>query len=279
MNESLRDFVKDIKNLPTIPLVASEILNLFNDDALSLEKLETIIERDPAISAKILSVSNSAFFGFHVTTDALSSAMMRIGFSIVKNVALAISLMTILDDGKRGKAFDYKRIFNHSVSVGFTASLISKNLKLKITDEPLMIGMLHDLGYLVLNRYYPEKYEEVLFAFEKEKTLLDSEKKVLGFTHTDIGMWLAEEWKLPDSVQDVNLFHHTPSAAKRNGKQVALIHIADYLTAKNIISPIEEDPNFPLDPYSLEILGISNNDLKDLEESLGGMPFDDEIFK
>jgi len=142
-----------------------------------------------------------------------------------------------------------------------------------------MIGMLHDLGYLVLNRYFPEKYEDVLKAFKQEKTLLDAEKKVLDFTHADIGMWFAEEWKLPDIVQDVNLFHHTPSLAKRNEKQVALIHIADYLTAKNIISPTEIYPNYSLDPYALKILGISENDLKDLEETLGGIPFDDEIFK
>jgi HD-like signal output (HDOD) protein len=279
MNESLRDLIKNIKNLPTIPVIAQEVLNLLNDEMLSLEKLESIVERDPAISAKVLSVANSAFFGFQVTTNALGSAMMRIGFNIVKNITLAISLMTMLDDGKRGKAFDYKRIFNHSVSVGFTARLLSKNLKLQLGDDPLMIGMLHDLGYLVLNRYFPEKYEEVLIAFEQEKSLLDAERKVLDFTHADIGMWFAEEWKLPDVVQDVNLFHHTPSIAKRNDKQVALIHIADYLTAKNIISPTEKDPNYSLDPYALKILGISENDLKDLEESLGGIPFDDEIFK
>jgi HD-like signal output (HDOD) protein len=279
MNESLKDLIKNIKNLPTIPVIAQEVLNLLNDEMLSLEKLESIVERDPAISAKVLSVANSAFFGFQVTTNALGSAMMRIGFNIVKNITLAISLMTMLDDGKRGKAFDYKRIFNHSVSVGFTARLLSKNLKLQLGDDPLMIGMLHDLGYLVLNRYFPEKYEEVLIAFEQEKSLLDAERKVLDFTHADIGMWFAEEWKLPDVVQDVNLFHHTPSIAKRNEKQVSLIHIADYLTAKNIISPTEKDPNYSLDPYSLKILGISENDLNNLEESLGGVPFDDEIFK
>jgi HD-like signal output (HDOD) protein len=279
VNESLKDLIKNIKNLPTIPFIAQEVLNLLNDDMLSLDKLEGIIERDPAISAKVLSVANSAFFGFQVTSDALGSAMMRIGFNNVKNIALAISLMTILDDGQRGKAFDYKKIFNHSVSVGFTARILTKNLKIRISDESLMIGTLHDLGYLVLNRYFPEKYEEVLFAFEKEQNLLDAEKKVLGFTHAEIGMWFAEEWKLPDIVQDVNLFHHTPSLAKRNEKHVAVIHIADYLTAKNIVSPIEKDPNYPLDPHSLKILGISENDLKNLEESLGGVPFDDEIFK
>ena len=279
MNETLKEMVKNIKNLPTLPAIAQEVLNLLNDNKLSIERLEVIIERDPAISAKILSVANSAFFGFQVSSDALGSAMMRIGFNNVKNIALAISLMTILDDGKRGRAFDYKKIFNHSVSVGFTARLLCKNLKLKMNDDCLMIGMLHDLGYLVLNRYFPEKYEEVLFEFEKGLPLLDAEKKVLDFTHADMGMWLAEGWKLPDIVQDVNLFHHTPSLANRNQKHVAAVHIADYLTSKNIISPIEKDPGYPLDPSALKILGISENDLKEMEESLGGVPFDDEIFK
>lgn len=279
MNESLRTFVKNIKNLPTIPIIAQEVLDLLNDNMLSVDRLETIVQKDPAISAKILSVANSAFFGFQVTTDALGHAMMRIGFNNVKNIALGISLMTILDDGKRGKAFDYQKIFNHSVAVGFTARLLSRNLKLNTAEESLMSGMLHDLGYLVLNRYFPEKYEEVLNAFQKEKSLLDAEKKVLDFTHADIGMWLAEEWKLPDIVLDTNLFHHAPSLAKRNEKHIAMIHIADYLTAKNIMSPTEKDPNYPLDPASLEILGISETRLKDLEESLGGVPFSDEIFK
>jgi putative nucleotidyltransferase with HDIG domain len=149
----------------------------------------------------------------------IKQAMMRIGFNNVKNIALGISLMTILDDGKRGKAFDYQKIFNHSVAVGFNARLLSGNLKLKITEEALMMGMLHDLGYLALNRYFPEIFDEILYAFEKEKTLLDAERKVLNFTHADIGMWLSEEWKLPDIIIDTNLYHHTPSLAKRNVKQ------------------------------------------------------------
>lgn len=279
MNESVKAFVKNIKNLPTIPVIAQEVLGRLSDDMLSVDKLEDIIEKDPAISAKILSVANSAFFGFQISTDALGSAIMRIGFNNVKNIALGISLITILDDGKRGKAFDYKRIFNHSVAVGFTGRLLARNLKLDNAEEALMIGMLHDLGYMVLSRYFPEKYEDVLFTFNEGKSLLDAENQVLGFTHSDMGYWLAEEWKLPDIILDVNLYHHCPSSSTRNEKSIAVIHVADYLTAMNIMSPVENDPAYPLDPSSLEILGISEAELKDMEDSLGGVPFSDEIFK
>jgi len=279
MNESLISFVKGIKNLPTIPLIAQKILGLLGDNQLSVDKIEGIIEKDPAISAKILSVANSAFFGFQVSSDLLRNAIMRIGFDNVKNIAIGISLMTILDDGKRGKAFDYRRVFNHSIAVGFTSRLISKKMKLDNADDALMNGMLHDLGYLVLSGYSQEAYREVLYTFEEGTPLLDAEKEVLHFTHSEVGSWLAEEWKLPEIIMDINMFHHAPSLAQRNSRQVAAIHIADYLTSRNIMGPTEKDPKYPLDLSSLEILGISEKDLKDMEESIGGVPFDDGIFK
>jgi len=278
MSDSLRSYIKDIKNFPSIPLIAQKILGLLGDNNLSVDSLEDVVEKDPAISAKILSVANSAFFGFQISTDFLSNAIMRIGFNNVKNIALGISLMTILDDGKRGSSLDYRKIFNHSVAVGFTARLISSNLKLDNADA-LLYGILHDLGYMVLNRYSPERYQEVLYELDDGRPLLEAEQAAFQFTHADIGSWLAEEWKLPEIIQDINTFHHFPHLAKRNPRPVAVIHIADYLTTKNIMSPFEKDPDYPLDLSSLEILGISENELKDMEESIGGVPFSDEIFK
>lgn len=114
---------------------------------------------------------------------------------------------------------------------------------------------------------------------EYGERLLAAEQKAFQFTHADIGSWIAEEWKLPEAIRDINMFHHTPHLAKRSTKQVAAIHIADYLTARNTMSPIEKDPNYHLDLSSLEMLGISEKDLRDMEESVAGVSFSDEIFK
>ena len=90
----------------------------------------------------------------------------------------------------------------------------------------------------------------------------------IQYTHADIGFWLAEKWKLSDTILDTILYHHTPSLAKRNEKHVGIVHIADYITAKNIYSPIDKESGYPLDQSSLDILSISDNDLKDIEQSL-----------
>jgi putative nucleotidyltransferase with HDIG domain len=273
MSESLKLYVQKITKLPTIPIIAQEILNLVDNDLISVSKLEKIVENDPAISAKILSVANSAFFGLKEPTSTLSNAIMRVGFSSVRNIALGISLMTVLGDEKKKKVFDYQRIFNHSVSVGFVASLLCKHLKLDIAEEVLMHGMLHDIGYLVLNRYFFESYLKVLNTFEQGNSILEAEKTVLDFTHAEIGNWLAEKWKLPAAILDTTIYHHTPSLAKNNFKLVAITHIADYLTTKNILGPFEKDPDYPFDYSSLDALGISENRLKDLEEKLAGNSF------
>jgi len=266
MSDSLKQYVQQITQLPTIPVIAQEILKLVHDEFTSVDKLDNIIENDPPITAKILSVANSAFFGYKTTTRTIHDAILRIGFNNVKDVALGVSLMTVFEEDEcRVRAFDYQRIFNHSVTVGAVAQLISKDLKMKFTEDIFMNGILHDLGYLVLNKYFPDTYMQVLGLFEKGKNLLEAEKEVFDFTHAEIGAWLAEKWNLPEGVLETILYHHNPSLAKKNLEHAAVIHIADYIVSRGIFTVIKDNPNYPLDSSSLGILGISEDYLKKVE--------------
>jgi putative nucleotidyltransferase with HDIG domain len=267
MNESLQKYVRNIEKIPTLPVIAQEILSFVNNDTVSVGKIERVVENDPAISAKILSVANSAYFGVKARTNTLDSAIMRIGFGNVKSIALGISLMTVLQEGS-GNVFDYRRIYNHSVTVGFVARLFSKKLKLDFADDILTGGILHDLGYLVLNRYFPDIYKTVIGSFNTEGSLLAAEEKILDFNHAEIGHWLAEQWKLPSHVLDVVRYHHEPSHAKRSVKRAAVIHIADFITTKYIMSPTVKDPNYPFDSSSLDTLSITQEDLRAFQEEM-----------
>jgi putative nucleotidyltransferase with HDIG domain len=268
MNEALKQYVQNITKLPTIPVTAQEIMRMIGDENATVDKLEKIISNDPAISAKILSVANSAFFGVGVKTNKLSNAIMRIGFNNVKNIALGISLMTVLGSRDADKPFDYQRLFNHSVTVGFTARLIAKEVGVSAGEEIIMNGLLHDIGYLVLNRFFPGNYKKVMDLFRQQGSLLDAEKKVLEFDHCEIGLWLAEKWGLPGGVCDAVAFHHSPSSATRHKKMVSVIHLADYLVSKRLMSPVMLDPGYPLDGSSFEILGITEDGYNEIESDL-----------
>ncbi len=275
MNDSLKKHVQKITKLPTLPVIAQDILRLIDAELLSVEKLESIVQNDPAITGKVLSVANSSYFGTSAPTKTLSNAIMRIGFSNVKNIALGVSLMSIMKGEKAGNVFDYQQLFNHSVSVGFVARVIAKDLKLKFAEEMLMDGLLHDLGYLVMNKFFVDTYKEVISLFEKDTPILEAEMKVLDFTHADIGAWLAEQWKLPGSIRNSVMYHHRPSEATKNHRRVAVIHVADFLTTRSVMGPTQIDPKYPLDHSSLELLGISEGDLADIESRVSGGVYSD----
>lgn len=273
MGNTFKSNLQKIEKLPTLPETAHHIMNLTNDPLLSIDELKNIVERDPAISARIISVANSAFFGASVRTNMLDDAIVRIGINNVKSIAIGISVLTLFGESK--VTSDYKRLFNHSVIVGLTARSLAKKFRTIIGENILLDGLLHDLGYLVLNSYFPEVYQNMLDSFQCSRSLLDAEKNILGYSHAEIGFWLAGQWSLPYTVLDTILYHHTPSLSKNNAKRVAIIHIADYIVSKDILSPFEKDPNYSLDQDSCAILGISDNDFKDME---GTVKFTDEIF-
>ncbi len=262
-NESLKVFVQKIPSLPTLPVIAQEILMLLDDDLVSVGKLESIIENDPAISVRVLSLANSAFWGFH-PVKTLRDAIFRIGFNSVKYLAAGVSLMTLFDSGKHRRR-DYQKVFNHSVGTGFIAKLLSRELRTAIPEEILIHGMLHDIGILVLNRYFQPSYTKVTDLVYKGTPLIEAEREVMDFTHAEIGSWLVEEWNLPVGIVFTTLYHHEPALSKKYIKQAAIVHLADFLTTRFVLGPIEQDPRYPFDPGCLETLGLSENDLGSFE--------------
>jgi len=276
MADILKRYVQRIKELPTLPAIAHKILVVTNDPLLSIDDLMDIVEIDPAITAKILKVANSAFFGYPVRTTKLDDAIMRIGVNNVKSIAVGIAVLSFLGDSK--KSHNYSKLFHHSVCVGLTSQFIAGNLRLNFADDILIDGLLHDLGYLALYKYFPEIYSEILTSLKNGKPLLDAEKEILSYSHTDVGFWLADQWNLPSSVVDAVLYHHVPSLSRRNSKRSAIVHIADYISAQKMqFSPVENAPYYPLDHNAFDILSISDDDLKDMEESISNIPFSDEI--
>ncbi|MBL7049375.1 MAG: HDOD domain-containing protein [Nitrospira sp.] len=260
MNIQLKKHVQSISKLPTLPIVAQQILRLVDDELVSAESLEEIVIRDPVIASKIMGVANSAFYGFGSETSKIDNAIMRIGFSNVRNIALGISLMTFLDDSHTGGPIDYKTVFRHSVVVGSLAQKICSMLKLKNGSEMFINGIIHDIGYLVLAKYFPDIYSKVITCMQAESiSLIEAEKRILGYAHYDIGAWLLNEWGLPESIINTTQYHHYPLESKGNRQHAALIHIADHLVYLNNIFPVNDRSDYPFEPEALVLLDITED--------------------
>ncbi len=265
MNDSLRLLVQKITKLPTIPGIAHKILSVISHDSSSAGKLEQIIRKDPVTTAKILSLSNSAFFGLGGSTSTIKKAIIRIGLLNVKNIAIGIAMMTVLETKGSRKFLNFEQIFQHSLAVSMTSDYLGKFLKIDGIDDISLSGILHDIGFLILDSYFPEISQKIMEEFRIQKNLYQAEMSASGVTHAEIGAWLADKWKLPDQIINTVLYHHSPSAAKSHIEQTALIHLADYIVTRSFVGVTAESANFPLDRTALEILSIKEEEFGEME--------------
>ncbi len=275
MNDSLKLSVQKITKLPTLPAVAREVLDLASDDLLAIDRLETLIENDPPIASKILSVSNSAFFGVGEPSTSIASAIVRIGFNNVKDIAISTALLSFLGNKNHNCPIEPKRIFEHSVAVGIIAKLLSCKFGLFEPEEMFVCGLLHDIGIFVLNSYFSEDYRTVIAKLDNGTTLSEAENEVLGFTHPTIGIWLADKWKLPAFICSSIQFHHEPSSA-RDG-HVSLIHLADCIACRNQYRSTEKVTHTVPDDSIFDTLNISRADLFTIEGSVKSQIFAEGI--
>jgi len=252
MDDSLRLFVQRIRKIPTLSVIAQEVLNLTSNDSVSIAKLEGVIEHDPPIASRILSVSNSAFFGTQAPNTTVSNAIVRIGFDNVRNIAFGVALLTMFSDGEPRRPIETKRIIKHSLAVGIIAKVLAGHFGFCDRDEVFVCGMLHDLGILVMNSHFGDRYSRVVDELRAEKSLLAAERKVLGFTHPEIGMWLADTWNLPEDVSESIRFHHEPFLS--GSRQIALVHLADHISFKNSFCPTRQVYTESLDHLIFDIL-------------------------
>ncbi len=277
INDSLRLFVQQISKLPTLPVVAHGILSMTGNDNCSVDTLEEIVSKDPAISAKIVGLSNSAFFGYQMPHATVAGAIQKIGFTNVKNIALGISLMTIFDNKHLKLATDYGRIYRRSIATGLVALRLAGNLGINPGDDLFLSGMLHDIGLLLLNSRFPDLYSKSADAAQEYKNLLKAETLIFGFTHAEIGGWLSDTWNLSDTIHEVIMRHHNPSDARKYKGTVALVHLADYITRKKFFFMSEQNAYCPLDPLALFLLDIPDKNFEDIASDIPDDMFEDGV--
>ena len=272
----MRLFIQKITSLPTLPAIAQEVLNLTYDDSVSIQRLEEIIEHDPPIASRILSVAGSAFFGIEMPNVSIGNAIVRIGFDNVRHIALGIALLSVFRNGSRSHPLSPAKIFKHSIAVGLIARLLANHFRCEDQDEIFACGILHDLGILVMNSHAEEMYRRVIDSMQREESLPEAETRVLGFDHTTVGAWLAEKWNLPAAVLEAIRFHHDPLLSK--SKLTALIYLADCICSRKYFCSTAYRPAVSIEDSVLDRLGISRTDIAEIESSIDESMFAEGIF-
>ncbi|MCX7988929.1 MAG: HDOD domain-containing protein [Thermodesulfovibrio sp.] len=231
--EKIRIQIQTLKKLPTLSHSAERILRLTNSELTHLDELINIIENDPPILSKVLSLANIICLGYSGPITNLKDALFKIGFNNLKNVALSISIFSLFKvSGQREKT--YKRLFKHSVATGIISKYIAEEF-LDIRDESsFTAGILHDLGLFALHHLYYEAFLKIENLVITGKNITEAENEVIDLDHSIIGKWLAEWWGLPEEIGEVILYHHEDPGKLDNKyrRNIALIHLANYVAEK-----------------------------------------------
>ena len=270
-NDSLVRLVSQMERLPSIPSLYVEVIEKLQSPEASLDDLGDIIARDIDLTAEILKLVNSAFFGLRRQISSASEAVCYLGLDTIKSLVLSISVFSQfqVDDLK---TLPLQSLWSHSLTIARGAKLIAKleDCEAKVVDESFAAGMLHDTGKLILAFNFSKAYVEILErSQENPGTLLDTEREVFGATHAEIGGYLLGLWGLPIPVVEAIALHHTPGlSANKTFSPLTCVHLANGLIKWQKPMATPQEP--PIDLTYIEELGVAER-LDSWKEALSGL--------
>ncbi len=228
--------IRSLIGLPTLPTIALEIQNIMREDKLSVVQTVPVIEQDPSLALKILKVANSAYYGMNQKVNSLRQAVVIIGMRELAGIVLGFSVLKSMTKSGDQPSINWKKFWEHSVAVGHIAELLDDELGTHFDESPYSLGLLHDIGKLVLFRLEPEKYQIVYtMSMTENISIIQAEARVFGITHQQAGQWIAERWGLSEYVQSVTGSHHNLEVVEDTDLRLAgsLVQLANYI-ANNI---------------------------------------------
>jgi len=266
--ESLREAVSRVNSLPAIPTVAQEILSLklITDEGECA--LLNLIKQDPMLSAKVIGLSNAAQFGASRKIMTVRDAVMLLGFKRVKMVALSFAMITS-SVRERAGALDVQRLWQHSLSIAMAMHTMARAMPRDTRpqdDEIFLAGLLHDIGFLVLDHIDPALSDEfhARMNAEPERSIAEIEAEMLELSHSELGGELGYYWELPEAIVAVLRYHHQPADVRATiGRPlVNMANIAEKLLPTFVVS---ENFHAEIKTEEWQVLGIDPDRAEEIE--------------
>ncbi|WDN90056.1 hypothetical protein BuS5_03026 [Desulfosarcina sp. BuS5] len=254
----LNRIIRKIEDLPTLPRTVLRITELVNNPRTSAQDLAGVVVDDQVLTARLLRLVNSSFYGFPRKVSTVTGAIVLLGFDAIRNLLLTTSILELFSNKKRKTGFNREKLWDHSIGCAVGAKIIGSYLKYERIEELFVSGILHDIGKIVEMLFLPEDFAQIVSIVEKDNILLFSaEERVLGYTHADIGRLLAQRWSLPAKIEAVIANHHQPDAADGFMLEAAIIHLADILCRALDIGSGGDNRIPPLNKNAWEVLELN----------------------
>ncbi|MDR0317381.1 MAG: HDOD domain-containing protein [Lactococcus lactis] len=209
LSSKVKRKLDSLTELPTIPVVITSILNEIENEHYNAKHIASLIEQDQGLTAKILRVANSPFYGLARTISTVDLAIVILGSNVIKEILMSLLLQKIFQKID-SKVLDTKSFWRYSIFCGSASRYIARKLKYKLVSEAFVTGLMHDIGLLILMDKFKTNFAKVRrLQLQENYTLVEAENQIFECTHSDIGAWIAERWNFPEKIWKALEFHHT----------------------------------------------------------------------
>lgn len=245
-----QELVADNIDLVSLPEVCMRVQSMADDPDCTAKELGKVVSQDIALTANLLKLVNSAYYGFPAKIDTVSRAVSVVGIRELRDLTLAMSAVEVFssipDD-----LIDMVSFWRHSVFCGLLGQALASHCNVLHKERLFISGLLHDVGKLLIYCKLPEVASDILQKIDAgSEDVCAEEQRILGFDHAQVGAELLLLWQLPLSLQEAVAYHHTPELAEIAQLETAIIHLANAVT--NYIENAEKDNPSPYyDPYAI----------------------------
>lgn len=265
----LERIIARIDDLPTLPRTVLKITELVNDPKSSAKDIARIITDDQVLTARLLKLVNSSFYGFPQRISTVNTAIVLLGFDAIRSLLLTTSVFDLFAGRDKGSKQDQEKFWDHSLGCAVGAKVIGNYLRHDKIEELFVAGLLHDIGKIVEMLYLPDEFARVVAAANQQNILmLTAEEKVLGYDHAEIGKLLAVKWNLPVKLERVIAHHHQPAAAGSFIMEAAIVHLADILCRALDMGYGGDNKIPPLDRVAWDSLRIKADSFEAIMETM-----------
>ena len=254
--------IAKIDSMPTLPTVALRVMEVTSNPKSSANDLMEIIGPDISLTAKILKIANSPFYGFTKEISSLQHAVTVLGFKEIRNMVISTIAFDSFKNFKKNDKFDISKFWRHSFCCGLAAKIIAVELK-NTSSELFVAGLIHDIGKLVMYIAFPVEFLKLVnmvSPLRLKYTAFEAEKNVFEIIHDEVGMMLLKKWMFPESLITAVGFHHHPQEADKKSPFPIIIHVADILAhVYEMHAEDEEDNSLDGELFYSDIVPLSRS--------------------
>jgi putative nucleotidyltransferase with HDIG domain len=225
-----REILKQVTSVPALPDVVMQLRQYCNDDDVGYGTIAKIIERDQALTAGLLRLANSVYFGGSDNISSVQLAMTRLGLKRVYQMALTISLAPIANVQLSGYGLTPEQMWEHSLATAMIAEILAESVPEVDAPDAYTAGLLHDMGKIVLSGFVDVDIDTIKTRMREENLAFDeAEFATLGVDHASIAGALLKRWQVPSPVHDAVRWHHRPGKTEVGQALVDVVHVSDAL--------------------------------------------------